>query len=121
MAEPERISSILARLVSRMGISTRLEREKAVILWEEAVGRNIASRAEAVSFKGGRLFVVVKDSTWLQELALMKEGLIEKLNSLLGKPMVEDIMFRIGDPEEERGKERSDGGETQPQGRRGEG
>lgn len=120
MAEPERISSILARLVSRMGISTRLEREKAVILWEEAVGRNIARRAEAVSFNGGRLFVVVKDSTWLQELALMKEGIIEKMNSLLGKPMVEDIMFRIGDPHEDRTKERSDGGETQPQTGRGE-
>jgi predicted nucleic acid-binding Zn ribbon protein len=120
MAKPERISSILERLVSRMGISTRLEQEKAVILWEEAVGRNIARRAQAVSFKSGRLFVVVETSMWLQELALMKEGLIEKLNTLLGKPVVEDIMFRIGDPDEERRKERPDGGETQPQGRRGQ-
>jgi predicted nucleic acid-binding Zn ribbon protein len=112
VAQPEKVSSILERLISRMGISTRLEREKAVILWEEAVGRNIARRAEAVSFKGGRLFVVVKDTTWLQELALMKEGIIEKLNSLLGKPIVEDIMLRIGEPNREAGKENSNGGET---------
>ena len=110
MAEPERIDSILDRLVSRMGITTRLEHEKAVILWEEAVGPNIARRAAAVSFKGGRLFVVVANSTWLQELALMKEGIIEKLNLLLGHPIVEDIVLRIGQPNRDTGKENSNGG-----------
>jgi predicted nucleic acid-binding Zn ribbon protein len=112
VTQPEKIGSILERLISRMGISARLEREKAVILWEKAVGRSIARRAEAVSFKGGRLVVVVKDSTWLQELALMKEGIIEKLNSLLGKPIVEDIVLRIGDPHKESGKENQHGGEA---------
>ena len=106
MAKPERIDSILERLAARLGITSRLEKEKAVILWDEAVGENIARRAAAVSMKGGSLFVVVESSTWLQELALMKEGIIEKINSLLGKPLVEDIVFRIGEP----GKEKSNGG-----------
>ena len=118
MAQPERIDAILDRMASRMGLSARLEREKALILWEEAVGGNVAKKTAAVSIKGGRLLVVVADSTWLQELALLKEGIIERLNSLLGKPAVEDIIYRIGDPAREKGEEISDGGKTQPQERR---
>jgi predicted nucleic acid-binding Zn ribbon protein len=105
VAEPEKIGSILDRLAARMGITSRLEKEKAVILWEEVVGVNIARRAQAVSIKGGNLFVVVANSAWLQELALMKEGIIEKINLLLGKSVVEDVIFRVGDP----GKEKPNG------------
>jgi predicted nucleic acid-binding Zn ribbon protein len=106
VAEPERAGNILDRLVARMGITARLQREKAVVSWEEAVGAKIARRAEAVSITGGRRVVVVENSTWLQELALMKEGIIEKINSLVGKPVVEDIIFRIGTPGGEKGKEK---------------
>jgi predicted nucleic acid-binding Zn ribbon protein len=118
VAEPERIDAILDRMTSRMGLSARLEREKALILWKEAVGSNVARRTAAMSIRGGRLVVVVKDSTWLQELSLLKEDIIERLNSLLGKRIVEDLILRIGDPARERGEENSDGSETQPQERR---
>jgi predicted nucleic acid-binding Zn ribbon protein len=106
MAEPERADTILDRLATRMGITSRLEKEKAVILWEEVVGKSIARRAAAVSVKGGKLFVAVENSVWLQQLALMKEGIMDKINSRLGKAVVEDIIFRIG----ETGKEKSNGG-----------
>jgi predicted nucleic acid-binding Zn ribbon protein len=102
VAEPEKIGSILDRLAARMGITSRLEKEKAVVLWEDVVGPNIARRARAVSIKGGILFVVVANSAWLQELALMKEGIIDKINLLLGKSVVEDVIFRVGDPAKEK-------------------
>ena len=106
MKEPEKAGKILERLTARMGIAARLEREKAVVLWEEAVGKNIARRAQAVSVRNGILFVVVQNSAWLQELSLLKEGIIEKVNSAIGTDVVKDIVFRIGNP----GKENTDGG-----------
>ena len=106
MAEPERADNILDRLTNKMGIAARLEREKAVVLWEEAVGKNIARRAQAASVRNGILFVVVQNSAWLQELSLLKEGIIEKVNSAVGTDVVKDIVFRIGNP----GKENTDGG-----------
>jgi predicted nucleic acid-binding Zn ribbon protein len=106
MRQPERAGKILDRLTARMGIAARLEREKAVVLWEEAVGGNIARRAKAVSVRNEILFVVVQNSAWLQELSLLKEGIIEKVNSAVGTEIVKDIVFRIGDP----GKENTDGG-----------
>ncbi len=106
MKQPEKAGKILERLTARMGIAARLEREKAVVLWEEAVGKNIARRAQAVSVRNGILFVVVQNSAWLQELSLLKEGVIEKVNSAIGTDVVKDIVFRIGNP----GKENTDGG-----------
>ena len=101
MAQPEKAGKILERLANRMGIAARLEKEKAVVLWEEVVGKNIARRARAVSVRNEILFVNVQNSVWLQELALLKEGIIEKINSLVGKQVIKDIVFRVGDPRKE--------------------
>ncbi len=76
MAKPEKADIILKRLTSRMGIDTRLEMEKAVVLWEEVVGAKVARRAKAEAVRGGILFVRVANSTWLQELSLLKEEII---------------------------------------------
>ncbi|MGD8628805.1 MAG: DUF721 domain-containing protein [bacterium] len=101
MAQPEKAEKILERLTARMGIAARLEREKAVVVWEEAVGGNISRRAKAVSLRNDILFVNVQNSVWLQELSLLKEGIIEKINTLVGKDVVRDIVFRVGDPRKE--------------------
>ena len=101
MAQPEKAEKILERLTARMGIAARLEREKAVVMWEEAVGKSIARRAKAVSLRNDILFVRVQNSVWLQELSLLKESLIEKINALVGKDIVRDIVFRVGDPDKE--------------------
>lgn len=82
-----------------MGIAARLEKEKAVVLWEEAVGPGVARRAKATSVRDNILFVTVQNSMWLQELALLKEGIIAKVNSLVGKEVIKDIVFRVGDPD----------------------
>jgi predicted nucleic acid-binding Zn ribbon protein len=103
VAEPEKAGDILERLTGRMGIASRLEREKAVILWEEVVGGNVARRAGAKAIRGGVLFVVVESSTWLQELSLLKEGIIQKINRLIGSEVVDDIVFRVGNPGKESG------------------
>ena len=103
MAEPERAGNILDRLTNKMGIAARLESEKAVVLWGEVVGKDIARRARAVSVRNQILFVVVQNPAWLQELSLLKEGIIEKVNSLVGRQVIKDIVFRIGDPGKENG------------------
>jgi predicted nucleic acid-binding Zn ribbon protein len=101
LAEPERAQDILGRLTDRMGITARLEKEKAVVSWGEAVGETVARKSKATSISNGILFVTVQNSMWLQELGLLKEGIIEKINSVVGKQVVKDIVFRVGDPGKE--------------------
>ncbi len=65
-------------------------------LWDEAVGETIASNARPAAFKGKLLIVHVISSTWIHQLQFLKNDLMAKLNDALGKPLVEEIKFKIG-------------------------
>jgi predicted nucleic acid-binding Zn ribbon protein len=53
--------------------------------WREAVGHSIAERAWPVSERGGVLTVSCESSVWAQELDLMSEPILERLNERLGQ------------------------------------
>lgn len=51
--------------------------------WPDAVGAAIAERARPVSQRAGVLTVVCESSVWAQELDLMGEAILERLNQRL--------------------------------------
>ena len=65
-------------------------------LWDEAAGEKIASNARPAAFKGKLLIVHVVSATWIHQLQFLKNDLMAKLNDALGKPLVEEIKFKIG-------------------------
>ncbi|MGD9180380.1 MAG: DUF721 domain-containing protein [Desulfobacterales bacterium] len=65
-------------------------------LWDEAVGATIAQNARPAAFKGKLLIVHVISSTWIHQLQFLKEDLRAKINAALGKPLIEEIKFKIG-------------------------
>ena len=52
------------------------------------------TRPDGIRFK--RLYLLVENSVWLQQLTFFKPGLLEKINSAAGKPLITDIVLRIG-------------------------
>ena len=65
-------------------------------LWDEAVGETIAQNARPAAFKGKLLVVHVSSSTWIHQLQFLKNDMISKLNTALGKPLIEELKFKIG-------------------------
>lgn len=65
-------------------------------LWDEAVGESIAQNARPAAFKGKLLIVHVSSSTWLHQLQFLKKDMITQLNAALGKPLIEELKFKIG-------------------------
>ena len=65
-------------------------------LWQEAIGPTIAENARPAAFKGQILLVHVTSSPWMQQLQFLKQDIIQKLNTALGKEMVTEIKFKIG-------------------------
>jgi predicted nucleic acid-binding Zn ribbon protein len=65
-------------------------------LWEQAVGKAIAENARPAAFKGNLLWVHVTSSTWVHQLQFLKRDIVEKLNKVLGKELVEEIKFKVG-------------------------
>ena len=65
-------------------------------LWENIVGEMLAENARPAAFKGKLVLVHVESSVWIHHLQFLKPDLIQKINAALGKPMVEDIRFKVG-------------------------
>lgn len=89
---------------SRLGLSGRLAQQRAVTLWPEVVGPQIAASTRALSVRDGILFVATKSSTWAHELIFRKKAIMEALERELGKGVLTDIRFQargFSDPVEE--------------------
>jgi hypothetical protein len=60
------------------------------------VGESVALHAQPHSIQNHILFIHVSHSTWIQQLQFLKSTLLEKINSFLGEPLIQDIRFKLG-------------------------
>jgi len=65
-------------------------------LWNDTVGEIIAQNARPAGFKGKLLIVHVSSSAWVHQLQFLKKDMMIRLNTALGKPLIEEIKFKIG-------------------------
>lgn len=92
MKHPERIGVILPKVLKNLGVTRRMEEFKAVLLWENVVGKKIAARTQAVEVTKQTLIVDVANNVWMQELTMLKPQILKKLTKETG---IKDIRFRI--------------------------
>ena len=65
-------------------------------LWERVVGQMVAENARPAAYKGKLVLVHVSSSVWIHHLQFLKKDLVRQINDALGKPLVEDIKFKVG-------------------------
>jgi predicted nucleic acid-binding Zn ribbon protein len=90
------IGKIIDEVIRQYRTESDFALKKVWRLWDEAVGETIARNARPAAFKGKLLIVHVNSSAWIHQLQFLKNDLIAKLNAALGKPLVEEIKFKIG-------------------------
>ena len=66
----------------------------AKVHWVGVVGPQVAGVTQVESVRDGVLFVRVKNSVWANELTLLKEDMLRRLNSKLGGRVLTDIHFK---------------------------
>ena len=66
----ERLGGILHRELKKNGITRRLPRRLSPEVWESAVGRQIAARAQPTVLSAGPLHVLVQDHRWRDQLVI---------------------------------------------------
>jgi hypothetical protein len=45
-----------------------------------------------------RLIIEVEDSVWQQQLFTLRRQILDRLNAAVGRPLVEELEFRVGLP-----------------------
>lgn len=90
-SEPARIESVVATCLDR-ALGTP---GAAAIwrVWSDAVGAQIARRAEPVRLRGRTLVVAVSSAPWMQELNLLKRTIVHAVNTRLPGPLIDDLFL----------------------------
>jgi predicted nucleic acid-binding Zn ribbon protein len=65
--------------------------------WRDALGAEIAAQAQPVREREGTITVECRAATWAQELDLLQDELVERLNVALSKPRVSRLRMVVGD------------------------
>jgi hypothetical protein len=107
------LGSVLASLAHRYGLAPRLLEHKLRQQWDDIAGAAIGAhtRPDAIRFK--RLYLLVRDSVWLQQLTFLKPNLIERVNAAAGQTLITDIVLRVGEVEE-KARRKAEGGKEEP-------
>ena len=96
MAKPKHIGTILEGTLRALEIDVPLKAYSIWGAWKEIVGESIAIHAQPHSIQNHILFIHVSHSTWIQQLQFLKSTLLEKINTFLGEPLIQDIRFKLG-------------------------
>jgi predicted nucleic acid-binding Zn ribbon protein len=96
MRKPASLGTVLQQAVEASGIDVDLDAYRLWQKWDEVVGPAIAQNTRPEAIKGKLLLVNVSSAPWMQQLQFLKPELIQKLNEMLGKELVENIRFQIG-------------------------
>jgi hypothetical protein len=92
-AEP--VGGILRRTLDRHGLARRLDRHLPSAVWAEAVGPDLASRAQPTVLSSGTLHLLVQDHRWRDQLDAARHVIISRLNSLLGRRAIHSLQFGL--------------------------
>jgi predicted nucleic acid-binding Zn ribbon protein len=76
------------------GLLETVSRYRALTLWPEVVGPQIAAVTSAKRLEHGILFVGVTTAPWRAELTMRREEIARKINEATGSNVVKDIRFR---------------------------
>jgi hypothetical protein len=96
MKNPQPIRSILEKTVKALEIDVPLKTYSILGAWKEIVGESVAGHSQPHSIRNRILFIDVAHPTWMQQLQFLKPTLLEKINTFLGEPLIQDIRFKLG-------------------------
>lgn len=65
--------------------------------WRDALGAEIAAQAQPLREREGTITVECRAATWAQELDLLQDELVEKLNTALGEARIRRLRMVVGD------------------------
>lgn len=89
--------SILSGLSKRLGLESRLVELRLQHRWRDIVGEPMASHTWPAQIRFKKLYLIVRNSVWLQQLTFLKPALLTKLQAASGVESVTDIACRVGE------------------------
>lgn len=92
--EPESIGDVLRLTIQESNMTGRIDECRAIELWPQLMGERMASKMSRPKVSCGVMVVYVDSAVLRQELNMRRTGIIEAINSRLGKEVIKSIRFK---------------------------
>ena len=88
------IGEVLREYIDAMHIRRKLKESRLEKQWEELLGKNAASLTSKLYIKDRVLYVHLNSSVLRNELLMMRETLIKRINEKAGEELITKIILR---------------------------
>jgi hypothetical protein len=79
----EPVGTVLDEVIRALKLTTRFAAAEATERWAGAVGPEVLARTHCVGVRDGELLVEVQGSVWMGHLAVLRQGILERMNETL--------------------------------------
>ena len=87
------IDDILQMVLREQGLETPLLQKRLIDQWETVTGNIVARYSEEKYIKNQTLFVKITNPALRQDLTMMRQQLVKRLNESVGALVIVDIKF----------------------------
>ncbi|MBN1143187.1 MAG: DUF721 domain-containing protein [Bacteroidales bacterium] len=90
----QKISDVIRESLREMQIDRKLKEVNMVSQWESLMGRTVASRTSKIYIRNRILHIHVTSSVLKNELIMLRQDIISRLNEKAGERLIEEIVIR---------------------------
>ncbi|WP_229784452.1 DUF721 domain-containing protein [Deinococcus radiotolerans] len=96
MSGPLRLGDLMGATLGSAKLTRGIQRARAILLWPQAVGPEIARITRPRTQQGSTLFIEVRDSAAAHHLSMQRHHFLKALNALLPDAPLTDLRFSVG-------------------------
>ena len=89
-------SGEIQEIFERLGLQREFHEQEPLLLWSEVAGPQMSKLTDPLRVRQGVLYVETANPVVAQQLSLLKDAYLRKLNRLLGEERILDLRFRVG-------------------------
>jgi hypothetical protein len=90
-----RVGDAARGVLKRLDRSGNMERARAVAVWRDIAGDEVAAHAMGFAMRGSELLVYVDSPVWATELTALSEDFRSKINTVVGRELVGSMRFTV--------------------------
>ena len=94
MSEEKPLKKVIDQLLRAYGYQDQLDELDLIKAYEDVAGQLFANHTKNIYYKNKTLHIHLDSAALKQELSYMKEPIILKLNQVIGRRIVEDIIIK---------------------------
>ncbi len=90
----QNIREIIRAYLKESGLEKPLKERQLIQSWESLLGKSVARATTKIYIKDKKLFVYLRSSVIRNELFMLQEEILKKLNEAAGEELVKEIILK---------------------------